>query len=144
MYSGLVHAHSGLRWLALVLLIAAAFVAFRRWQGRSEFTEGNRKLYLYTFIVIHLQLTLGLILYFISPKVNFGLLSDKLYRFYTVEHSVGMLVAITLITLGYLRAKRAGGPANKHRTVFVFYTIGLLLILVSIPWPGRGLGGGLY
>lgn len=144
MYSGLVHAHSGLRWLALVLLLAAAFVAFRRWQGRDEFTEGNRKLYLYTFIVIHIQLTLGLILYFISPKVNFSDLGNKVYRFYTVEHSVGMLIAITLITLGYIRAKRAAGPINKHRTVFIFYTIGLLIILASIPWPGRVPGVGMY
>ncbi|MBC8156405.1 MAG: cytochrome B [Bacteroidetes bacterium] len=144
MYPGLVHAHSGLRWLALVLLLVAAFVAFRRWQGRDEFTEGNRKLYLYTFIMIHIQLTLGLILYVISPKVNFSMLGEKLYRFYTVEHSVGMLVAITLITLGYIRAKRAAGPVNKHRTVFVFYTIGLILIVASIPWPGRGVAAGLY
>ncbi len=144
MYPGLVHAHSGLRWLALVLLIVAAFVAFRRWQGRDEFTEGNRKLYLFTFITIHIQLTLGLILYFISPYVNFSMMGEKLYRFYTVEHSVGMLIAITLITLGYIRAKRAAGPVNKHRTVFIFYTLGLLIILASIPWPGRGLNGGLY
>lgn len=144
MYNGLVHAHSGLRWLALILLLIASLTALRQWQGRHAFTEGDHKLYLYTFITMHLQLTLGLILYFLSPKVNFSLLSDKLYRFYTVEHSVGMLIAITLVTLGYIRAKKLSAPVSKHRSIFVFYTIALVLILASIPWPGRVVGAGWY
>ena len=62
MYTGLVHAHSGLRWLALVLLLAAVFVSISRWQGNKSFTDSNRKLYLFTLISVHLQLVLGLIL----------------------------------------------------------------------------------
>ncbi|MDB5243014.1 MAG: cytochrome, partial [Spirosoma sp.] len=52
MYSGLVHAHSGLRWIALILLLAAVAVAVSKWQGRSGYTEGNRKLYLFTLIAV--------------------------------------------------------------------------------------------
>ena len=142
MYSGLVHAHSGLRWLALVLLLAAVFVSISRWQGNKPFTDGNRKLYLFTLISVHLQLVLGLILYFISPKVNFDALSNKVIRFYTVEHSSIMLLAIVLITVGYSRGKRASSDTQKHRLVGIFYGIGLGLILVGIPWAFRGLGAG--
>ncbi|GAB3991499.1 cytochrome B [Spirosoma daeguense] len=137
MYSGLVHAHSGLRWIALILLLAATATAISRWQGRNSFTEGNRKLYLFTLISVHTQLLLGLFLLFISPKVNFGLMSDKLYRFYSVEHTAGMLLAIILITIGYSRSKRVSQPIEKHRLVGIFFGIGLLLILASIPWPFR-------
>ncbi|QIP13282.1 cytochrome B [Spirosoma aureum] len=144
MYTGLVHMHSGLRWIALVLLIAAVFTALSRWQGRNGYTDGNRKLYLFTLISIHLQLVIGLILYFISPKVNFGMISDKLYRFYTVEHLTGMLVAIVLITIGYSRSKRASDPTTKQRLIAIFYGLGLLLILAMIPWPFRNLGAGLF
>lgn len=144
MYPGLVHAHSGLRWIALLLLAAAVITAFSRWQSRASFTESNRKLYLFTLISVHTQLVLGLILYFISPKVNMSLISDKLYRFYTVEHTVGMLIAIILVTIGYSRAKRMSGATNKHKTVAIFMGIGLILILVSIPWPFRGLGAGWF
>jgi len=144
MYSGLVHAHSGLRWIALVLLVAAVVVAIGKWQGRSGYTDGNRKLYLFTLIAVHTQLIIGLILYVISPKVNFSLISDKLYRFYTVEHTAVMLVAIVLITIGYSRSKRTTDAIAKQRLVGIFYGIGLLLILVSIPWPFRGLGAGWY
>lgn len=144
MYSGLVHAHSGLRWVALLLLVAAVVVAIGKWQGCSGYTDGNRKLYLFTLIAVHTQLLIGLILYFISPKVNFNLLSDKLYRFYTVEHTAGMLIAIILVTIGYSRSKRATDAVTKQRLVGIFYGIGLLLILASIPWPFRNLGAGWF
>jgi hypothetical protein len=144
MYSGLVHAHSGLRWVALLLLVAAVFVSVSRWMGNQSFTEGNRKLYLFTLISVHLQLVLGLILYFISPKVIFdkAALADKVVRFYTAEHIVIMLLAIALITVGYSRSKRTTGDTQKHRLVGIFYGIGLGLILAGIPWAFRNLGAG--
>ncbi|WP_080239309.1 cytochrome B [Spirosoma rigui] len=144
MYSGLVHAHSGLRWIALVLLVAAVVVAIGKWQGRSGYTDGNRKLYLFTLIAVHTQLLIGLVLYFISPKVDFSQMSDKLYRFYTVEHTTGMLIAIILITIGYSRSKRASEAVTKQRLIGIFYGIGLLLILASIPWPFRIPGAGWF
>ncbi|HLL93912.1 MAG TPA: hypothetical protein VK404_02965 [Spirosoma sp.] len=142
MYPGLVHAHSGLRWIVLILLFAAVAVAIGKWQGRSGYTEGNRKLYLFTLIAVHTQLLIGLVLYFISPKVDFGLISEKLYRFYTVEHTAGMLIAIVLITIGYSRSKRATDAVKKQRLVGIFYGLGLVLILASIPWPFRIPGAG--
>ncbi len=144
MYSGLVHAHSGLRWVALVLLIAAVVTAVSRWQNRSSYTDSNRKVYLFTLISVHTQLVLGLVLLFISPKVNFSMISEKLYRFYSVEHTVGMLLAIILITIGYSRSKRANSDTTKHRLIGVFYGLGLLLILASIPWPFRIPGAGWF
>lgn len=144
MYSGLVHAHSGLRWVALILLLASVAVAIGKWQGRSGYTEGNRKLYLFTLIAVHTQLLIGLVLYFISPKVNFTLLSEKIYRFYTIEHTAGMLTAIVLITIGYSRSKRATEAVTKQRLIGVFYGLGLLLILASIPWPFRIPGAGWF
>lgn len=144
MYSGLVHAHSGLRWVALILLLTAVAVAVGKWQGRSGYTEGNRKLYLFTLIAVHTQLLIGLVLYFISPKVNLNLLSEKLYRFYTIEHTAGMLIAIVLVTIGYSRSKRATNAVAKQRLVGIFYGLGLLLILASIPWPFRIPGAGWF
>lgn len=144
MYSGLVHAHSGLRWIALLLLIVSVFTAFTKWQSRGGFTDGNRKLYLFTLISVHLQLVLGLVLYFISPKVNFSMMSDKLYRFYSAEHITGMLIAIILVTIGYSRSKRATDPTQKQQLVAIFFGLGLILILSFIPWPFRNLGAGWF
>lgn len=139
LYNILVHAHAGLRWIVLILLLVAIVTAFRKWQGRDDYTTGDNKLYLWTLIAVHTQVLLGLVLYFLSPKVQFdpSYFSDKIYRFFTVEHITGMLIAAVLITIGRSRSRRMSGAIRKHKTVFIFFGIGLLIILASIPWPGR-------
>ncbi|WP_128548499.1 cytochrome B [Larkinella soli] len=152
LYNILVHAHSGLRWIVLLLLLAAVITSFRKWQAKDDYTSGDNKLYLFTLIATHTQVLLGLILYFISPKVpifgsdiDFGtIMKETLYRFYTVEHITGMLIAAVLITIGRSRSRRMGGATQKHRTVFTFFALGLLIILVSIPWPFRIPGAGWF
>jgi len=144
MYNGLVHAHSGLRWVVLILLLASVVNAATKRNPSSTYTAGDNKLYLFTLVSTHIQLVLGLILYFISPKVDFSLISEKLYRFYTVEHLTGMIIAIALITVGRARSRRAENAAAKHRSIFIFFGLGLLLILVSIPWPFRIPGAGWF
>ena len=136
----LVHAHSGLRYVVLALLLAAIFTAYSKWQNSDT---GDSKVYLFAFISTHIQLLLGLILLVMSPKVNFSMISDKLYRFFSIEHGFMMLIAIVLITVGRIRSKKLVG-ANKHRTVLFFYTMGLIIILAAIPWPFRALGSGWF
>jgi glycopeptide antibiotics resistance protein len=136
----LAHAHSGLRYVVLILLLGAIITAYTKWQ-KSE--QGDSKIYLFTLIATHTQLLIGLILYVMSPKVNFGLISDKFYRFYSIEHGFMMLIAIVLITVGRIRSKKLEG-GDKHRTVLYFYTMALIVILVAIPWPFRNLGAGWF
>lgn len=142
MYSGLVHAHSGLRWVVLIFLVAATVNAFIKWRGKKEYTEGDRKLALYTFMSTNIQGALGLILYFISEKVLFAgeAMQDKVYRFFTVEHFAMMLIAILIITAGYSRAKKATDGVQKSRIIFMYFLSALILILISIPWPFLGYG----
>jgi membrane protein DedA with SNARE-associated domain len=68
-------------------------------------------------------------------------MKQEVTRFFMVEHFTGMLLAIILITVGYVIGKRAL-PEKSAKIIFWFYTIALLLILAFIPWPFRGLGGG--
>lgn len=146
MYSMLTHAHSGLRWLVLLLLILAIANAAAK-MNKSEATFGatDKRLNLFALIFTHIQLILGLVLYLHSAKVQFGAetMSNAVLRFYTVEHVSLMLIAIVLITMGYSKSKRQEG-VQKFKTTFWYYLIGLLLILVSIPWPFRNLGAGWF
>ncbi|NJC27123.1 cytochrome B [Neolewinella antarctica] len=142
LYTAVKHAHSGLRWVVLILLVAAIVKAIGKRRGGTVY-PGKDRLALFAFISTHLQLVLGLVLYlFLSPYVRFtsDVMSDKVARFYTVEHLVGMLIAIAIITIGYIRAKRQAELNKGWKTLAVFYSIGLVIILLSIPWPGRGLG----
>lgn len=141
MYNFLLHAHSGLRWLVLIALIIALFQTFSRRGTSGSIME--TKSVLFTFILTHVQLLVGLILYFISPKVVFGAntMSNSMLRFFTVEHLIGMIIAIVLITMGYTKAKKAELPFNK---AFNYYIAAFILILISIPWPFRALGAGWF
>lgn len=146
MYSMLTHAHSGLRWLVLLFLILAiANAANKMNKPQPSFGANDKRLGLFSLIFTHIQLILGLILYFMSPKVQFSAetMGNSVLRFYTVEHISLMLIAIVFITIGYSKAKRQEG-AKQFKTTFKYYLIGLLLILVSIPWPFRNLGAGWF
>lgn len=141
MYQGLVHAHSGLRWVLLLFIVLSIVFSLTKWIAKKPFWDDHKKLALFSFISAHTQLLLGLILYFISPKVVFGsaAMKDKIARFFVAEHSLGMIIAIVLITLGYIRAKKQG-PERSAKTIFIFFTIALLVILASIPWPSMPYG----
>jgi hypothetical protein len=136
----LLHAHSGLRYVVLGLLLAAIFTAYSNWKNAQQ---ADSKIYLFALIATHTQLLIGLVLYAMSPKVNFSLISEKVFRFYSIEHVFMMLIAIVLITVGRVRSKKMAG-ADKHRTVLYFYAMALIIILAAIPWPFRNLGAGWF
>ena len=142
----MLHAHSGLRWILLVLLVVSIVNAYKKWKGNEDFTAIDNKLSLFTLITAHIQLLLGLGLFFTSIKVALsGLdMSNAIARFFTVEHTLGMLIAIVLITLGRIQSKKILDSALKHKKIFTMFLIALILILVSIPWPFRNLGSAWF
>jgi len=145
-YLAVKHAHSGLRWVVLVLLVLTILNALGKRNGGTVYPAKN-KLALFGLISVHVQFLLGLVLYlFLSPLVSFeeGVMSNSVTRFYTVEHLVGMILGIILVTIGYSKAKRQAGINKGWKTVGIFYLIGLVVILASIPWPFRNLGAGWF
>ena len=51
-----------------------------------------------------------------------------------VEHPLVGIIAITLITIGFSKHKKKTTDAAKFKTIAIFYTIALILILSRIPW----------
>ena len=143
MNSILAHTHSGLRWVVLGLLVYAILNALRK---KSTYEKSDRLLNMFTMVSSHIQLVIGLVLYFTSTKVSFveGWMKSDLLRFYGMEHILLMIIAIVLVTIGHGKAKRALDVTKKHKTIILYYSIGLLLILASIPWPFRKLGAGWF
>src|SRR3546814_5751132 len=89
-------------------------------------------------ICAHLQLVVGVVIYFISPlgiKAASGeAMKISTSRLYFLEHPLMMLIAIILITVGYYKAKKLTVAKKQNGTVLAFYLIALLLILSRIPW----------
>ncbi|MDX1406569.1 MAG: cytochrome B, partial [Saprospiraceae bacterium] len=72
MLNGLIHAHSGLRWIVFIMIIIAILQCVPAWNKGKPWTAGKRKLVMFAMVFLHVQVVIGLILYFMSPKVQFG------------------------------------------------------------------------
>ena len=140
MLIGFKHAHSGLRWVVLILVVWALANAWSGWRQSKNYEENDRKLHLFAMVSVHIQILIGFILYALNwgGKVNFELIGDSsTIRFYTIEHLTTMLLGMALITFGFVSAKRILEAPNRFKHIFITYLISLLLILAGIPWPFR-------
>jgi membrane protein DedA with SNARE-associated domain len=142
----LIHIHSGLRWLVLIFILAVIIGAAYRLITRTNSGRCCQFVNRFALTFTHLQILIGLILYFISPRVLFAASSmkDSVLRFFLVEHIGLMIVAAALITIGYFRAKKATDDVKKFKALLIYYSIALLLILSAIPWPFRGMNTGWF
>ncbi|UPT72130.1 MAG: hypothetical protein M0D53_07675 [Flavobacterium sp. JAD_PAG50586_2] len=136
MYTFIQKFHSGWAYLALLLLFVAVINAVIGMSSKKEFTPRDRKIALFGLIATHLQLVVGLILYFVSPlgKAAFGNMSDAATRLTSLEHPLVNLIAIVLITIGWSKHKKAATSEAKFKSIAIFYGLGLVLILSRIPW----------
>ncbi len=145
MYAMLLHSHSGLRWIALILLLLAVVNNGMKWQSGKAFTDKDRKLNLFAMIFLHIQLLLGIALVFMSPKMKIGEGGmNEVTRFFMTQHMTWMIVAIILVTFGNIRSKKLIGDSVKFKAAFIPYLLALAAILYAIPWPGRGYGGAWF
>ncbi|RAL24910.1 hypothetical protein DL240_01495 [Lujinxingia litoralis] len=136
----LVAIHNVLRWVVLMAAFAAIAGA---WQGvisKRAWTKGDRLRSVVLVASLHTQLLLGLVLYGLSPVVRSGFadmataMGERSIRFFVVEHIFLMIVAVVVVQVGSIMAKKADNDAAKHKRSAIFFTVGLLLILGAIPW----------
>jgi len=132
--------HSYWAYLVLAILIFAVFNAITGFTKKRTFTDKDLRIGLFTLIVSHIQLLIGLGWYFMSPwykalKANGSeVMGDKAARLLAIEHPLMMVIAIVLITIGWSKHKKKTEDAAKFKTFMIFYGIALLLILARIPW----------
>lgn len=148
MYNGLLHLHSVLRWVILLLLLVALVKSFA--DRHNAYTPGHKKTALFLLISADLMLIVGLYQWIVGPlglksiQANGmgNVMKNATLRFFAVEHFLGMLIAIILIHIGYSYAKKSMPDSMKHKRTLLFFGLALLIILVSIPWPFRAVGAG--
>ena len=139
MYWGLFHPHHYLAYLVLVLLALVTALSLKGWLQGRDYRPMDKRLGLCAMLATHIQFTLGLGLYFVSPFTttamhDFGAaMKNSELRLYAVEHPTVMLLAVVMVTIARVKTKRSDSNA-AHRTSFIFHAIALLLVLSRIPW----------
>jgi len=136
------HSSWGLTTLIMIILaIGSSIVGLK---STKDLAIMHRKFSLYALISVHIQVLLGVISYTkshytVTAMSNFGAaMKDSVLRLFAVEHPLMMIIGAALITIGYVKAKKAVDSKVKYKKVLVFYSIGLLLILSRIPWSHWG------
>lgn len=130
--------HSGWAYLVLVVLVLATCNALIKFFGNKEFDAKDFRISLFALITMHIQLLIGLILWF--TKGYFGEMSvgevmkNDALRKLAVEHPATMIVAVALVTIGYSKHKKKLVSKPKFKMLAIFYTIALALVLYMIPW----------
>lgn len=139
MYTGIQHLHSGVAYLAMLALVVVIIYMLIGSLSNREFTEKDRKIALIAFILSHIQLLVGLILYFLSPLglemlKSGSAMSDPAARLMALEHPLINIIAIVIISVGYIKAKKPGASRARFRIIYMTFAVGLVLILSRIPW----------
>jgi hypothetical protein len=141
MYKAVLSLHSYWAYLVLLVLIIATVNAIIKTLGDKEYGAKDFRKSLFTLIVSHIQLLIGLVLYFVSPRLQLfsesgmgEIMKDSVNRLYLVEHPLVNIVAVALITIGYSKHKKKLTSKAKLKTIAIFYSIALVLFLSRIPW----------
>jgi len=146
MYTGLLHLHNLLRWVILILLVITIAQSYSARSAKAG--SGLNKTSLFLLIAAHINFLIGLYQYFagawgfkaIQDNGMSVVMKNSVLRFWAVEHITGMLIAIILITVARGKVKKA-----LYSSALWMYVVALILILVTIPWPGReGIGRSLF
>ena len=140
MYAILKTVHSYWAFFVLIILLLAVLNALRGKISGKEFGSNDLRISLFGLIFSHIQLLIGLILYFVSPwfdqwsEMGMGIMKNAETRLYLVEHPITNILAIVLVTMGWSMHKRQSLSAKKFLRIGLFYSLGLLLLLSRIPW----------
>jgi hypothetical protein len=149
MYTGLLHLHNLLRWIILLLIVIAIVKAFVGMSSNKPFTKGDQRVGLFLMISAHLTLLLGLYQWLAgrygilttSLPPGTSLMKDSFYRFYWIEHPLGMILAVALITIGRRQSRKNILDIVKHKRSFWYYLVALIVIIATVPWPFREIIG---
>jgi len=130
--------HSYWAYLVLLVLVLATFNAIFKSLGKKEYHPRDFRISLFTLIVSHIQLLIGIVLWFSSSyfdELSMGeIMKNSALRSNVVEHPVAMILAVVFITIGYSKHKKQLTSAGKLKKIAIFYTIALALVCAKIPW----------
>ncbi|WP_438962292.1 hypothetical protein [Nonlabens sp.] len=134
------HAHSGWAYIVVLVLGIATVNSLIGFFTKKEFGNRDFSLALGGLIVTHIQLLIGLVLYFTSSWFNAWsggmkeVMGNPDARLMLVEHPLTMIIAITLLTIGYSKHKKKIISHGKFKMLAIFYSLTFILVLSRIPW----------
>ncbi len=141
MYSTLIIYHTYFRWLVLASLLYAIFISYKGYTTQKPFTKTDDMVRHWTATIAQIQLMIGMVLYFNNPMIKYFWtnlnegIANMNVAFFSLIHITLMFTAIMLITFGSALSKRKPTSEENFRTILVWFSIALFIIIIAIPWP---------
>jgi hypothetical protein len=134
MYTGINHLHSFLRYVAVIMILWTIVHAF---MNRKNAAAKASKWSMLSMMIVHTQLTLGLVLWFMKYMVLLGTpaMKDRDNHFFGIDHITMMIISIILISVGHIKGKKILDLQKRYNTIFWLFLIGFIFMMLSIPWP---------
>lgn len=141
MYPFVLFLHSWLRWILLIFLLGVIIRSFYGWIENKDFSKRDNASTIILVSLFHIQLLLGLILYFILSPItksvfhDFGAaMKDNYLRYWAVEHIFIMILSVIIAQIGRIKIKKAYADRAKFRNGAIYFTLAMVLIISRIPW----------
>ena len=150
-YPVLLVIHNTLRWFVLGSLLATLVSGYSGWLRPRSYSSTDATLRVVATSIAHTQLLVGLYLYTISPIISYywtnrprfgelpgrsaGAVDSSQFSFFALIHTGLMVTSVVLMTIGSGMVKRQTDARQRFRTTAIYFTIGLVLILIAVPWP---------
>ncbi|SFU68413.1 hypothetical protein SAMN05216480_11329 [Pustulibacterium marinum] len=140
MYNTVLTIHSYWAFLVLLVLLLAGLNALVKFSSNKPFTDNDLRISLFGLITSHIQLLIGIVLYFVSDKFNAWsevgseVMKIPALRLVLVEHPLMNVIAIALITIGWSKHKKETTAKRKFGKIALFYLLGLVFLLARIPY----------
>lgn len=132
-YKILQHFHSGWAYLTVLMgilffLMVGYYVINKKFRNKTI-----TKFSFFTTLTFHIQLVIGVLLYFQSPyaKWTSETMSDPTNRLYAMEHPLMMFAAVLFITIANSKLKKS---VVVPMSVGVYVLLALICLLSRLPW----------
>ena len=132
------HLHSFLAYLFLVSSFVSVVYSVANYK-KNEYSSTQFSLAKLAFIAGHIQLLVGLVLWYLNWSTQLfsntaEVMKNSDLRLLAMEHPLINIIAIAIVTIGYIKVKKATTVLEKNKFNLWFYLIALVLILSRIPW----------
>ncbi|MBX2999178.1 MAG: hypothetical protein KF893_11760 [Caldilineaceae bacterium] len=124
-------AHSGWRYIALLVLVIAILKYLIGWLQGGKWGNLDRQIGLITTIGVDIQVLLGIVLW--ALRVGIMQNAERMYfieRY--IEHPVTMLIAIVVMHIGWARVRKTAGDTDKFRVAALTFIITGLLVALGV------------
>lgn len=151
MYDVFLFVHSWFRWIVLIAGLRLYYIlAIGLIKKRSWSSEDTKALSQFNEALLY-QVALGIALYlFLSPLPKIGwnnmdfAFKDPAFRFWTLEHPIGMISGLIVFQIGRILAFKKFSIEKRFKVIVISFTFAFLIIIASVPWPFLKHGRNLF